>query len=83
VGLAVFNLIPIPPLDGSHILSFFANDKINRWMHENREYLTKGFFAFMLISTWVPQLGMPINKATTFVSTLIWYAVSWIPKVFG
>ena len=82
VGLAVFNLIPIPPLDGSHILRYFANDKINRWMQANMEYLTKGFFAFMLISTWVPQIAMPISWATNTVSNLLWRTVSWIPYVF-
>ena len=83
VGLAVFNFIPIPPLDGSHILRYFANDKINRWMQVNMEYLTKGFFAFMLISTYIPQLGMPISLATNAVSNLLWHTVSWIPDMFG
>lgn len=29
VGLAVFNLIPIPPLDGQKILSYFTSSKVD------------------------------------------------------
>ena len=31
VGLAVFNLIPIPPLDGYNVLSYFTSEKVDRW----------------------------------------------------
>ena len=29
LGLAIFNLIPIPPLDGSHILGYFTSSKVD------------------------------------------------------
>lgn len=83
VGLAVFNLIPIPPLDGFHILSFFTSGKFNTWLHDNIQIITRAFFAFMLLSTWVPQLSWPISALSSLVSGLLWKAVSWIPMVFG
>jgi Zn-dependent protease len=39
--LAAFNLIPIPPLDGSKILMGFAPESINRFFHQIEPY---GFF---------------------------------------
>lgn len=35
ISLALFNLIPIPPLDGSRILSAFLPDKANMWIYRN------------------------------------------------
>lgn len=83
VGLAVFNLIPIPPLDGFHILSFFTNDKIDRFVRDNGQIIVRGFFALMLISTYIPQLTDPLRWLQGHVSNLLWMAVSWIPTVFG
>lgn len=43
ISLAVFNMIPIPPLDGSKILFFFISD-------ENRELLERySLFLFLLL----------------------------------
>jgi Zn-dependent protease len=41
VGLFVFNLIPIPPLDGSRVLYAFAPDALRRFMDQLEPY---GFF---------------------------------------
>lgn len=43
VGLAVFNLIPIPPLDGSHVLASFLPDELAD------RYRSLGFFGVFLI----------------------------------
>lgn len=36
IGIAVFNFIPIPPLDGSKILMGFLPDKVNFWIMQNQ-----------------------------------------------
>ena len=37
-GLAVFNLIPIPPLDGSKVLAIFLPDKAHAWLMRYERY---------------------------------------------
>ena len=46
VGLAVFNLIPIPPLDGQKILSYFTSSKVDRFMAQYQNYIA---IAFMIL----------------------------------
>lgn len=56
VLLGVFNLIPIPPLDGSHVLRHFLSDSTRRI------YDTLGIFALMALVFLAPQvLGMLIR----------------------
>jgi len=43
VLLAVFNLIPVPPLDGSHVLRHFLSDRVRQI------YDTVGIFALMAL----------------------------------
>ncbi len=51
IGLAVFNLIPVPPLDGSHVLaSVLPDDLADRY--ENIGFY--GIFIVMLLMNWQP-----------------------------
>jgi len=46
ITLAIFNLIPVPPLDGSHILEGILPDKYSGFMER---YKQMGFFIFILL----------------------------------
>ncbi|NLZ46175.1 MAG: site-2 protease family protein, partial [Clostridiales bacterium] len=48
IGLAIFNLLPIPPLDGSRILSYFTSAKFDRKVDEYQKYILIGFFVLMM-----------------------------------
>jgi len=65
VGLAVFNLIPVPPLDGSHVLATFLPD------HVADRYQSIGFygiFAIILLMNFHPfaSVIMTIIYTLTF-----------------
>ena len=57
IGLGVFNLIPLPPLDGSKILAHFLPINARRWFieHENIFYI-----AFIII--WLTPLATSITS---------------------
>ena len=67
VTLAVFNLLPIPPLDGSKILFIFLPDKWVELFYKYQTYISFGLIALL----WLNVLDVPLNflsdKVTTFV----------------
>ncbi len=78
VGLAVFNLLPVPPLDGFNIVRYFTSEKVDRWFYEHQMIITRVFFALLLLMSYVPVLRVPLEAASNFVSTMVWKAVTGI-----
>lgn len=65
----IFNLIPIPPLDGSKIYGFFLSEK-NYMMLERMGSII--LFGFILFSVWVyPIIPLMINRVVPFFFILI------------
>ncbi len=76
VMLAVFNLIPIPPLDGSRIFSVFLSDKKYFAIMRYERYIMIGFM--VLIATGV------LNGLLSGLSSLMMKFISIIPRlIFG
>ncbi len=57
IGLAVFNLLPIPPLDGSRIFGFFLPDRFVYTMERYAQYITLVIMALLLTGV----LDIPLN----------------------
>lgn len=63
VTLAVFNLLPIPPLDGSKILFMFLPDKIVYKIYQYERF----FFIAVIILIWFLPIGFISNTVTDFI----------------
>ena len=79
IGLAVFNLIPIPPLDGSKILGYFTSAKVDRWFIQN-EQIVRIIFLVILVS---PVLSVPLNFVEGIIFQLFTFLTDWIPALMG
>ncbi len=62
LGLGVFNLIPIPPLDGSKILYSFLPDRILFRILPYERYIQFGMFILL----WIGVLSGPIDTLVMF-----------------
>ncbi|NLT09679.1 MAG: site-2 protease family protein [Ruminococcus sp.] len=80
VGLAIFNMIPIPPLDGSKVLSYFTSSEFDRWAYRHQREIQIGFLVFIGLMYVVPYEYNPLYYIRSAVSDLIWESVSWIPQ---
>jgi Zn-dependent protease len=67
VGLAAFNLIPIPPLDGSKILGYFVGPKWDEFMYKYQNVIPI-IFLVLIIS---PILNTPLGYVQSFMFTAI------------
>ncbi|MBN1365412.1 MAG: site-2 protease family protein [Syntrophaceae bacterium] len=69
--LAAFNLIPIPPLDGSKILMGFVPESVNRGMHQIEPF---GFFiviGLLFLGVLNPVINFFQYIILTFISVLL------------
>ena len=64
VALGVFNLIPVPPLDGSKILMHFLPAKGRRWFIENQS-----IFYIVFIVIWITGLSSVIIEPALKIIT--------------
>ncbi len=82
IGLAVFNIIPIPPLDGSRILNAFLP---NRIYYKLMRYEHICMIALLVIM-YIGVLDTPLYAARTFVtgilSRLAWFPYTLLDKIF-
>lgn len=63
IGLGVFNLIPLPPLDGSKILKHFLSYNAKQWFEEKEQLF---YIAFVIF--WItPLSGMIISPLINWV----------------
>lgn len=75
VGLGVFNLIPLPPLDGSKVLFAFLKENAREWVSEHESMLYIIFLVIWLtpISTMIVS---PIINAIDSALIKLIFAIS-------
>lgn len=78
IGLGVFNLLPLPPLDGSKILMHFLPYKAKNWFINNRQ-----IFYIVFILLWITNLvSYIISPVINVVSKGIYSLVAAIFGIF-
>ena len=63
VGLGLFNLIPIPPLDGSRVVEMFLPERAHRWVIRYERYL----IVAVVLLAWMGFFGGPLYRAMAWV----------------
>ena len=77
IGLAVFNLIPIPPLDGSRVLFIFLPTKHYFGIMRYERYIA---FALVLFLAFGNRLGF-LDVIERSISGAMFAAWSWLPII--
>ncbi len=73
VALAVFNIVPIPPLDGSKVLFSLMSDSAYMKLMRYERY---GMIALLLLVA-TGALGNPLSSATQFLVDKLWFMTDW------
>ena len=67
INLCVFNMIPVPPLDGSRVLTYFLPPNAAVWFMRNQRY----FYGVVMLLMITGILSIPLS-----------YVVNWIYRLF-
>ena len=79
VSLGVFNLIPIPPLDGSRILLVFLPTKAYFAVMKYERYIMIGFFVLLFVGRRVGFIFSPISTLVGWVIDGMGWLIGLIP----
>lgn len=77
IGLAIFNLIPVPPLDGSKILSYFTPASFDRKLEQYQMYIYFGFILVMFSGI----LDRPLSFVRNGVFDIMFWLTNWVDNV--
>lgn len=79
ISLAVFNLIPMPPLDGSRIVAAFLSDRVMYTYYRYQNLFVMVMFLLLLSGA----LSGPLATAQTFFANIIFSLVRAPFQLFG
>lgn len=75
ISLAVFNLIPVPPLDGSRLLFIFLPDRYYFKLMRYERYISLIFMLLLIFGV----ITLPLGYAVTAIQNLFGWIWSFLP----
>ena len=75
ISLAVFNLLPIPPFDGSRILLVFLKERTYFKLMQYEQYIMIG----VLLLCWTGILDYPLTFLNNTVMSFLDFTTSFVP----
>ena len=79
LSLAVFNLIPCPPLDGSRIFAFFLPAKANEFFYRYERYINLAFLLLLITGILSTPISWLVDKCYTGID----FVLGLIFRLFG
>jgi Zn-dependent protease len=80
VYLAVFNMIPLPSLDGGKVMAGLLPDNLGRAYYSLERY---GMILIFGLLVFGPVIGMALGQRFDFLGTIINPPVMWIMQTLG
>ena len=74
VWFAFFNLIPVPPLDGSKVLMMLLPYRQSAWLERNQRYLSLALWILILVGV----LSIPLSYLSNWIMHFFVWATQWI-----
>lgn len=71
LSLGIFNLIPLPPLDGSKIVASLLPEKYEMWAYQNERYFMLALFALMYFGIISKIMDPFLNSAIDLVYAIL------------
>ncbi len=80
-GLGVFNLIPIPPLDGSKVLGSMLKGKVYEQYMKYQQYGFIILLGLLLLSSLAGSGTSFISNAVDYIVNFIWFVITKILNI--
>lgn len=80
IGLGVFNLIPVQPLDGSKIFAYFAGDRLNAKLSNYQQIITFVVLGLLIFSDFLNKPMALLNRGFFIIMNLLTFWVDPIVK---